>query len=166
MAAEPREEWRAGQGRTGMAEQAPLRWPITPELGKLRERVQAYALAAGFTGARLRDVVLVVNEAADNVLEHGGGSGVVVAHADGDGLWIEVCDPAGTLTDERFRRLTAVPPPLARHGYGLWVIARLCDEVHIDHPGGGSRLRLRLNRRHPTLHGNAVPREDEHPGEP
>ncbi|MEW9547309.1 ATP-binding protein [Nonomuraea sp. NPDC050783] len=141
-----------------------LRCPVTADLGALRDRVEGFALAAGFTGARLRDVVLVVNEAADNLLEHGSGSGTLLARAAGDDLWIEMLDPGGTLTADHFRRSTAVPPPLARHGYGLWVIARLCDEVVIDHPGGGSRLRLRLNRRQPSMNGSPAARGDERPG--
>ncbi|MET8987805.1 ATP-binding protein [Nonomuraea wenchangensis] len=128
-----------------------LRCPITADLGLLRQQVGSFAAAAGFAGVRLGDVVLAVNEAADNVLQHGGGSGTVVAHADAEGIWIEVLDPAGTLTCERFQQRVAVPPPIAARGYGLWVIARLSDEVLIDHPEGGCRLRLRFTRRLPDI---------------
>ncbi|MBE1592318.1 ATP-binding protein [Nonomuraea angiospora] len=134
-----------------MGELTTLRCPITADLGLLRQQVRSFVAAAGFAGMRLRDVVLAVNEAADNVLEHGGGSGIVVAHADAEGVWIEVIDPAGTLTLERFQQRTVVPPPIAAHGYGLWVIARLSDQVLIDHPEGGCRLRLRFTRRLPRI---------------
>jgi anti-sigma regulatory factor (Ser/Thr protein kinase) len=68
--------------------------------------------------------------------------------ADVGGIWLEVFDPAGTLTWERFQQRVEVP--LARRGYGLWVISRLCDEVLIDHPAGGSRLLMRLAHRLPA----------------
>ncbi|GAA2208754.1 hypothetical protein GCM10009850_042120 [Nonomuraea monospora] len=134
-----------------MGELTTFRCPITADLGLLRQQMGSFAAAAGFAGVRLRDVVLVVHEAADNVLEHGGGSGTVVAHADAEGIWVEVIDPTGTLTRERFEQRVAVPPPIASRGYGLWVIAQLSDEVLIDHPEGGCRLRLRFTRRLPDM---------------
>ncbi|GAB3879622.1 hypothetical protein GCM10027612_05730 [Microbispora bryophytorum subsp. camponoti] len=47
-------------------------WPITDDLAALRENIQRYALRAGLTGSRLDDLVIAANEAAINVLEHGG----------------------------------------------------------------------------------------------
>ncbi|GAA3264147.1 hypothetical protein [Nonomuraea helvata] len=52
---------------------------------------------------------------------------------------------------DRFQQRTAVPPPIAAHGYGLWVIARLSDQVLIDHSEGGCPLRLRFTRRLPRI---------------
>ena len=50
-------------------------WPITDDLASLRENVQRYAARAGLTGPRLDGLVIAANEAAINVLEHGGGAG-------------------------------------------------------------------------------------------
>ncbi|SEL01652.1 ATP-binding protein [Nonomuraea pusilla] len=124
-----------------MGEESELRCPITWDLGLLRERVSAFAADAGFSGPRLQDLVLAVNEAADNVLEHGGGAGAVVLGADGQGIRVDVLDRAGTLTSAHLYRHASAPPPAAR-GYGLWIIRQLCDEVAVDHPDGVSRLRM------------------------
>lgn len=87
---------------------------------------------------------MAVNEAAANVLEHGGGTGSVLARRDADGVWVDVLDTADTLTP---KHLHGRPNPLGRRGYGLWLIRRLCDEVLLDHPGGRSRLRLHMRSR-------------------
>ncbi|MFD0474393.1 ATP-binding protein [Nonomuraea thailandensis] len=49
-----------------------LRYPISTDLGRLRDLVSAYAVAGGLRGERLMDLVLAVNEAVTNVLDHGG----------------------------------------------------------------------------------------------
>ncbi|GAA4976348.1 anti-sigma regulatory factor (Ser/Thr protein kinase) [Nonomuraea thailandensis] len=105
-----------------MDEHAVLHCLITDDLGRVRDQVRAFASAAGFGGTRLDDVVLVVGEATANVLEHGSGSGSLLARIDPDGgLHIEVLDPAGTLTVERLRHhLTTRPrsPGRADSGSG------------------------------------------------
>lgn len=127
-----------------MGEETALRCPITADLGLLRERVRAYAAEAGLSGTRLDDLIIAVNEAADNVLEHGGGGGTLTARADGDGVWVDVMDMVGTLTSAHLYRHGAEPPPPASRGYGLWIIRRLCDEVTVDQIGGRSRLRMHM----------------------
>ncbi|MEU1391013.1 MULTISPECIES: ATP-binding protein [unclassified Nonomuraea] len=121
-----------------------LRCTITNNLALTRDLVRVYASHAGLSGARLDHLVLAVNEAAANVLEHGGGRGTVTAYTDAAVLTVDVCDTAGRLRAEHLAdaRLTR-PSPAARR-LGLWLIHRLCDEVGIDHPQGGSRLRLRM----------------------
>ncbi|WP_346157119.1 ATP-binding protein [Nonomuraea recticatena] len=111
----------------------------------LRERVRRFAAAAGFSGSRLQDVVLAVNEAADNIVEHGGGGGTLLAYSYDGGIWVELIDPAGTLTAERFADHAAVQPSIAAPGYGSWIIAQLCDDVVIDQHDGGWRMRLRTS---------------------
>ncbi|MFB4274561.1 ATP-binding protein [Nonomuraea sp. MTCD27] len=122
----------------------PLHCEITRDLGALRTRVRDYAADAGLSGTRLDDLIVAVNEAAANVLEHGGGAGGVLARRDAEGVWVEVVDTAGTLTAEHLHRR---PNPLGRRGYGLWLVRRLCDQVLLDHPGGRSRLRLHMRSR-------------------
>ncbi|WP_188196627.1 ATP-binding protein [Nonomuraea sp. SYSU D8015] len=99
-----------------MDEHAVLQCPITADLGTLRDQVRDFAAAAGFAGTRLDDVLLVVGEATANVLEHGSGSGTLLARADSGGLAVEVVDPAGTLTNERFQHHVTTPPPIGRPG--------------------------------------------------
>lgn len=125
-----------------MGEETALRCPITADLGLLRDRVRSFAAAAGVTGERLDDLVIAVNEAADNVLEHGGGAGTLSARADDRGIWIDVADTAGTLTAGHLYRYGADPPPAASRGYGLWIIRRICDEVAVEN----SRLRMHIRR--------------------
>lgn len=118
-----------------------LRCEITRDLGALRTLVRDYAAVAGLSDTRLEDLIVAVNEAAADVLEHGGGTGSVLARRDAGGVWVDVLDTAGTLSAEH---PSGRPRPLGRRGYGLWLVRRLCDEVLLDHPGGRSRLRLHM----------------------
>lgn len=127
-----------------MGEETALRCSITTDLGQLRDQVRAFAAAAGLSGARLDDLVIAVNEAADNVLEHGGGGGTLGARADECGVWIDVTDISGTLTPAHLPRYGAEPPPAASRGYGLWIIRRLCDEVSVEQAAEGSLLRMHV----------------------
>lgn len=120
-----------GQGRTAARGRSKGRTSRTVFLG----RDARHALS----GVRLDDLIVAVNEAAANVLEHGGGAGSVLGHRDTDGVWLQVLDTAGTLTAEHLR---GRPGPHSRRGYGLRLAHRLCDPVLLDHPDGRSRLRL------------------------
>jgi anti-sigma regulatory factor (Ser/Thr protein kinase) len=142
-----------------MSDEVQLSLRIDRDLAALRWRVNEFAMQAGLTGRRLQDLVLAVNEAASNVLEHGGESGTLLAGADEHGVWIDVIDGAGGLTAEHLYRLGGELPPAASSGYGLWLIRRLCDEVHLDHPDGCSRLRLHM-RHQPAAEPAASPRPD------
>ncbi|MDA0638445.1 ATP-binding protein [Nonomuraea sp. MCN248] len=127
-----------------MGEETALRCPITADLALLREHVRAFAAASGLSGARLDDLVIAVNEAADNVLEHGGGAGTLNARADDQGIWIDVENSSGSLTAGHLYRHGADPPPAASRGYGLWIIRRLCDEVRVEQAGDRSLLRMNI----------------------
>ncbi|MBP2704546.1 ATP-binding protein [Microbispora sp. RL4-1S] len=133
-------------------------WPITDDLATLREHVQTYARRAGLSGARLDDLVIAANEAAINVLEHGGGTGVLAISHDDDALAVEVTDNVGVLQP------SALPAdrPTARadRGYGLWLMGELCDTVSIEQARGGSLVRLSMR-----LAGSGVdPDPDPDPG--
>ncbi|MFB4273401.1 hypothetical protein [Nonomuraea sp. GTA35] len=65
----------------------PLRCEITRDLGVLRTRVRDHAAVAGLSGTRLDDLVVTVNEAAANVIEHGDGAAGVLARRAADGVW-------------------------------------------------------------------------------
>ncbi|MEV5497699.1 ATP-binding protein [Nonomuraea fuscirosea] len=124
-----------------------LQWPITGDLAALRECVHAFGFGAGLTGQRLQDLMFVTNEAATNVLQHGGAGGALIAWSDDVGVCLEVVDAAGALSEAD---LSLEPDLAAGHGVGygvgLWLIRRLCDEVSIEGVAGSARLRLRLHR--------------------
>ncbi|WP_371786080.1 ATP-binding protein [Streptosporangium subroseum] len=122
-------------------------WPISTDLAALRRRVHRYATQAGLTGTRRDDLLLAVNEAAINVLEHGGGSGTVTLWHDERDLTVNVVDIAGRLTAHDVHR--RLPSPRAERGFGLWLMGRLCDEFTIHQERGRSHVRLRM-RLHPT----------------
>ncbi|MFG1948451.1 ATP-binding protein [Nonomuraea sp. NPDC048826] len=131
-----------------MGEETALRCPITADLALLRDHVRSFATSQGLTGARLDDLVIAVNEAADNTLEHGGGSGTLHARADDRGIWIDITDTAGTLTAGHLYRQGADPPPAASRGYGLWIIRKICDEVRLER--SEDTVVLRMNVRFPV----------------
>ncbi|MFC4121573.1 ATP-binding protein [Nonomuraea zeae] len=122
-----------------------LQCPITPDLALLRSQLHTFAIHAGLADDRAADLIIAINEAAANVLDHGAGTGVVTARHDSDGIWVEVVDPGGTLTADHL--FLPAPSANALRGMGLRIIRRLCDEVIVDHPDGHSRLRIHLSRR-------------------
>ncbi|MCK2216104.1 ATP-binding protein [Actinomadura sp. ATCC 31491] len=121
-----------------------LRCPVSADLGFIRDLVEVCGRYAGLRGERLDELVLAVNEAVTNVLDHGGRAGLVTARGHGDGITVEVLDTAGLLTDEHLT--SAVVDPTRGHGFGLWVIQHLCDEVTLEQTGLGSRLSLTVRR--------------------
>ncbi|WP_169983706.1 ATP-binding protein [Microbispora sp. H10836] len=115
-------------------------WPITDDLAALRENIQRYAVQAGLTGPRLDDLVIAANEAAINVLEHGGGAGTLAISCDGGVVAVDIADhvgalPPGAVPGER-------PGGRADRGFGLWLMGELCDSVTIDQIPGQSTVRL------------------------
>lgn len=119
-----------------------LRCPISADLAFIRDLVRIHGHHSGLSGERLEDLVLAVNEAVTNVLDHGGSAGLVTATRDPIGVCVEILDTAGRLTPDHLD--TAGVDPTASHGFGLWVIQQLCDSVALERTGLGSRLRLRM----------------------
>ncbi|MEO3812324.1 ATP-binding protein [Sphaerisporangium sp. B11E5] len=132
-------------------------WPITDDLSALRGWIRDYAAEAGLDGVRLQDLVLAVNEAAANVLDHAEGNGHVRAWRDDTSVTVEIRDFAGRLVPAH---ADAGDPGLNRlRGRGLWLMRQLCDEVRIIRHAGGSSVLLRQ-----ALHGD--PLFPEHPAGP
>ncbi|GAA1674938.1 hypothetical protein GCM10009733_084950 [Nonomuraea maheshkhaliensis] len=121
----------------------PLRCAITADLSLLRSRLHAFALSSGFSGERANDLIIAINEAAANILEHGTGTGVLTARRDAHGIWVEIVEPGGTLTADHLP--PSDPPASAVRGFGLWIIRQLCDVVTVDHPDGHPRLRVHMS---------------------
>jgi anti-sigma regulatory factor (Ser/Thr protein kinase) len=131
-----------------MSGQFELRCPVTYDLGLIRGLVRLFAQHAGLSGGRLENLTLAVNEAVTNVLDHAGAAGTVTATSDDNGVTVEVVDLAGTLLPEHLT--TAHVDPTSSHGFGLWVIRCVCDEVTLDHPDGRTRLRMSMRYKPPV----------------
>ncbi|MFI7701063.1 ATP-binding protein [Nonomuraea sp. NPDC049480] len=116
--------------------------PVSPDLGSIRDLVRMHAQRGGLRGERLEDLVLAVNEAVTNVLDHGGAAGLITARGHSGGFTVEVLDVAGRLTAEQVA--SARIDPTRSHGFGLWVIQHLCDEVTVVQTDLGTLLRLRM----------------------
>ncbi|MFC4590171.1 ATP-binding protein [Sphaerisporangium corydalis] len=116
-------------------------WPITDDLSVLRGFVEVYAMQAGLSGIRLQDLVLAVNEAAANVLDHAHGEGDVEAWHDDRYVTIEVSDRLGLLVPAHAD--AGNPGVGTLRGRGLWLMRQLCDEVRITRGPQGSAVRLR-----------------------
>ncbi|MFC5828654.1 ATP-binding protein [Nonomuraea insulae] len=129
-----------------------LHCPITYDLALIRDLIRVYARHAELSDARTDHLVLAVNEAVTNVLEHGAGGGTITAYISPAGVIVDICDNAGRLRPDHLTAAARLPsPPADTQHLGLWLIHRLCDEVTLDHPHdqdqahGHSRLRLRMN---------------------
>jgi anti-sigma regulatory factor (Ser/Thr protein kinase) len=99
-------------------------------LPALRRAVLAEAVAAGLAGDRAGDVVLALHELAANAVRHGGGAGRLRMTVTGGALRCQVSDAgAGGRGQAASAGLdTASPWPL-QPGHGLWLVARVADQV-------------------------------------
>lgn len=141
-----------------MDESFGLHVPISRDLAFLREQVRSFALRSKMSAERVDLLVLAVNEAVTNVLDHAGGRGTLSARHDQSGLTVHVTDEGGALAREH---LQLTPAAVADRGMGLWVIRQVCDDVQLDHVNGRSRLRLFMRQDHSTQSGAAVPQADQ-----
>ncbi|MEV8634830.1 ATP-binding protein [Streptosporangium sp. NPDC051023] len=114
-------------------------WPIDDDLSALRDRLLQQGTLAGMRGERLDDLLIAVNEAVINVLEHGGGQGTVSVWHDDASITVDVVDTAGRLAP---RDIPPQRPADAVRGFGLWLMSQLCDELTIHQSTGESRVRL------------------------
>ncbi|MEV4179609.1 ATP-binding protein [Nonomuraea sp. NPDC049709] len=126
-----------------------LRCPISPDLGYIRDLVRIHGRHHGLTGERLDDLVIAVNEAVTNVFDHGGRAGLITARGHEHGVTVEVLDTGGALTPEHLAAATV--DPAGSHGFGLWIIQHLCDEVTVEQTELGSLLSLHMSGRPATV---------------
>ncbi|MBB4916972.1 ATP-binding protein [Streptosporangium saharense] len=117
-------------------------WPIDEDLSALRDHLLRRATLAGLRGDRLDDLLIAVNEAVINVLEHGGGEGTVTIRHDTAAITVDIVDSAGVLSQ---RDVPPRRPADAVRGFGLWLMSQLCDEFTIRRSDGRSRVRLRMS---------------------
>ncbi|MEV4172756.1 ATP-binding protein [Nonomuraea sp. NPDC049709] len=128
-----------------MSAEFELRCPVGPDLGYIRDLVRIHGQHHGLSGERLEDLVVTVNEAVTNVLDHGGRAGLVTARAHEHGITVEILDVGGRLTPEHLQ--AAHVDPTGTSGFGLWVIQHLCDQVTLEQTGLGSVLGLHFHGR-------------------
>ena len=125
-------------------------WPAEAEqLAAIRAEVRRRLAPLGLPHDTRHDVVLAVNEAASNAIEHayrhgGAGGGVeLVFWLDDDHLHIAVVD-RGTWRE---------PPPGPRgRGFGLGMMRQLVAGVSVDHDDHGTRVVLRQALAGPLRH--------------
>ncbi|GAA3008075.1 ATP-binding protein [Streptosporangium longisporum] len=124
------------------ADIARVTFPISGDLASLRAKVRAFLVRAEFDEVTEKNFVLALSEAANNVLDHSGGTGTLtMRHLEGR-VVAEIHDDAGLLIDPHAGMKQ--PPVGSRRGYGIWLMRTLCDSVEILHDPGGSTVRLTM----------------------
>lgn len=130
-----------------------LRFPAqAAQLQRVRRRVRELVAATGCPGEQVDRIVLAVNEACMNVIQHaygGEGSGDMILEAviDGDEVILRVTDFAEPVdkTTVRSRDLDDVRPG----GLGVHLIREVMDDVAFVEPppGAGNTLEMRTRIR-------------------
>jgi anti-sigma regulatory factor (Ser/Thr protein kinase) len=113
------------------------------DLNLLRLEIADHAYSLDMSVEQIELLVLVVNELATNILEHGPGYGQFSLWADQTGVMCDIADD-GLIG-------TPLPGPLpprpeALSGHGLWVVRQLCDIFQVCTDRTGSHIRFHLNR--------------------
>ncbi len=117
------------------------------QLHALRSLVREQATQFGFSAAGVEDIVLAVNEACMNIIQHGyshaGGNIELVVCADSDCLEFQLRDDAPTvsLNDWQPRQLDDLRPG----GLGVHFIRQIMDEISYlpSANGAGNLLSLK-----------------------
>src|SRR5687768_14732821 len=79
-------------------------------LGDLRQAVSRHAKRCGLIGTAAKDIVLIANELATNIIRHGGGTGRIWLWCSGDRLYCQASDcGAGMHDPERAGAVRADP---------------------------------------------------------
>jgi serine/threonine-protein kinase RsbW len=113
------------------------------QLRRLRELVSVAARRAGLDSRREQRLVVAVNEAAANAIEHGGGHGhLEVIQDDQRSLIAQVSDQGPGLPSGL---QPACPQPTATRGRGLWLMRESCDRVELRGGPRGTTVRLEMS---------------------
>jgi anti-sigma regulatory factor (Ser/Thr protein kinase) len=111
-----------------------LRW--------LRRAVADLAGTAPLPPARVRQLMVAVNELASNSIEHGGGQAVLAVWTE-PGLLVCQLDDSGIFANP-MAGLTP-PPKGSSRGRGLLIVHELSDLVRIHHRPDGTSIRIHIN---------------------
>jgi anti-sigma regulatory factor (Ser/Thr protein kinase) len=106
-------------------------------LVSLRSAVAAHGGALGLADGRVEDLVLVAHELATNAVRHGGGAGRLRLWRVDGSVFCEVTDAGMGFAfphPDQLRR----PDVGAPGGRGLWIVARLVDQMRVDSGEGGT----------------------------
>ena len=117
-----------------------LHFSLAPEPSRLlraRERIRDYLTLNGADHTAINDVVLAIEEAFTNAIRHSGSSEDIDVRlgVEGKALRAVVADKGRGFAPESFDA-SRVPDPLQDHGRGLYLISKLCDELHLYCEGG------------------------------
>lgn len=110
--------------------------PSVDHLGRVRDFVESQLRNGGFPPGEAGELVLAVDEAVSNVVEHGfrgrGGKITVDVAAGPEGFTVRICDDAPLFDPTQGDDSPPSVPPLQRHepgGYGLLLVRRLVDRL-------------------------------------
>lgn len=111
-------------------------------LRSCRLRVTEHAARAGVLPTRVEELVMAVNEAMTNTVEHGPGTGTLRMWADRHGVTCEVHD-TGQLAEPYLGLLP--PTPSSPRGRGLWLIRQLPDRTQLWSDDAGTTIRMTVH---------------------
>lgn len=121
---------------------ATLPYATVRDLSRVRRFVADHAQRAGLSQSRVDDVVVAVNELAENTILHTTTAGTVTIWTEAGYLACQV-DDQGHIADPLAGRI----PPAANveGGRGLLLANQLCDLVRVYTRADGTSIRLHLN---------------------
>jgi anti-sigma regulatory factor (Ser/Thr protein kinase) len=115
--------------------------PVTVSgVAEVRRRVTDAAREVGLSPERAAGFIIAVNEIVINAVEHGGGTAVVTLILRAGSLVVEVADTGSA--PWRFSVPTSPPPPDQVHGRGLWLAAKLSDDLTVEAADARRLVRL------------------------
>jgi anti-sigma regulatory factor (Ser/Thr protein kinase) len=112
-------------------------------LEELRRFVGEQSAEAGLPPERRSDLVLAVNELANNSICHGGGGGTVHMWEEGEMLVAEVRDHGNMQEPLAGSQEPGTDQILGR---GLWLVNQLCDLIQMRTYDAGSVVRVHMRR--------------------
>lgn len=113
-------------------------------LEELRRFVGEQSAEAGLRPERRSDLVLAVNELANNSICHGGGGGTLHMWEEGEMLVAEVRDHGNMQEPLAGSQEPGTDQILGR---GLWLVNQLCDLIQMRTYDAGSVVRVHMRRR-------------------
>jgi anti-sigma regulatory factor (Ser/Thr protein kinase) len=124
------------------ADAATIGFEAVADLAAVRGFTGRLARRAGLSEIRAEDLVVAVNELAENTIRHSPGGGVVAVWPEPHLLVCQV-DDGGHLTDPLAGRIP--PSATSEGGRGLLLANQLCDFVRIDTRPGATSIRLHMD---------------------
>lgn len=132
------------------------RWPLPPpppavvehpldsSLSDLRHVLADDPLVAELDPVRRSDLVMAINEAVINAVQHGAHECAATLWHDGDGVVAEVRSESRLENPLAGRRR---PSAAASSGRGLWLINQVCDLVELRSGEAGTTVRMHVHNR-------------------